>query len=216
MSPMSISVIVADDFPLVRAGVARALDADPGIDIVAEASDGTQALELTRKHKPNVLVLDLRMPGLGGMSVLEHVHRELPETKVVIMTASGDVENLLDAITAGAAGYLSKRATAEELRQAVISAHGGGSVLSPELAGHLMREFSSVQNGDGPRVRPILTQRELGSLRLLAQGKTDNEIARELYISPRTVQNHLQQVRLKTGLRRRAQLARWAVEHEVA
>lgn len=212
---MRITVVVADDFPLVRAGVAKALAADPGIVVVGEADNGADALALAHEHRPDVMILDLRMPGMSGMSVLEHVRQDLPDTKVLIMTASGNVENLLDAITAGAAGYLNKRTDAEELRQAVISAHGGGSVLSPEHATCLMREYSGAQTGKGPRARPVLSARELSVLRLLARGSTDDEIARELYISPRTVQNHLQHVRDKTGLRRRSELTRWAVEHAI-
>ena len=212
---MKISVIVADDFPLVRSGVSKALASDPGIDVLAETDNGTEALALARRHKPDVLVLDLRMPGLGGMSVLEHVRREMPATKVIIMTASEKVENLLDAITVGAAGYLSKRTAPEELRQAVITVHGGGSVVSPNLQTDLLREFSSAQNGEGPRVRPNLSPRETEVLRLLANGKTDDEIAKTLFISPRTVQNHLQRVREKTGMKRRADLTRWAVEHAI-
>jgi DNA-binding NarL/FixJ family response regulator len=213
---MNIRVVVADDFPLVRTGVVRALDTDPGIDVVAQSDNGIEALELTRKHEPDVLVLDLRMPGLGGMSVLEQVRRHCPDTKVIIMTASEKVESLLDAITAGAAGYLSKRSTAEELRQAVISAHGGGSVLSPELATHLLREFSHASKGEGMRARPVLAPRELEVIRLLSQGLTDDEIAKELFISPRTVQNYLHRAREKTGVRRRAELTRWAVEHAIS
>lgn len=212
---MKIRVLVADDFPLVRSGVVRAISSDPAIDVVAEADDGDETLRLAREHRPDVMILDLRMPGAGGMSVLSDVRREMPDTKVLIMTASEKVENLLDAITAGAAGYLSKRSSPEELRQAVITAYGGGSVVSPSLATHLLREFSNASTGDGPRARPVLARRELDVLRLLAHGKTDDEIAKELFISPRTVQNHLQRVREKTGLRRRAELTRWAVEHAV-
>lgn len=212
---MKIRVVVADDFPLVRAGVVRALTADPDIEVVGEADDGTEALALVREHEPDVLLLDLRMPGMSGMTVLEQVRDDFPATKVVIMTASGNVENLLDAVTGGVSGYLSKRVTAHELRHAVISAHGGGSVLSPELASQLMKEFSGAQTANGTKARPILSRRELEVLRLLARGRTDDEIAAELFISPRTVQNHLHSVRDKTHLRRRAELARWAVEHAI-
>jgi DNA-binding NarL/FixJ family response regulator len=213
---MKISVLVAEDHPLVREGVIRALERDPGIDVIGEADNGLTAMELARELKPDVMVLDLRMPGLGGAVVLERLRSELPEIRALVMTANESPESLLDAVAAGAAGYLSKRTTGEELRQAVITTYGGGSVITPELAGHLLREFSGSARGEGSSVRPLLAARELEILRLVADGLTDNEIGKQLYISPRTVQNHLTRIREKTGLRRRSELARWAVEHAIA
>jgi DNA-binding NarL/FixJ family response regulator len=211
---MKIRVVVADDFPLVRDGVARALDADPGIEVIAQAANGLEALELADKLRPDVLILDLRMPDLGGLAVLDKLRTAAPEIRILVMTASEQAGTMLDAIAAGAAGYLSKRSTGEELRQAVITAHAGGSVITPSLASHLLKEFSSSARGEGSSVRP-LQGRELDVLRLVVQGKTDNEIGQELFISPRTVQNHLTRIREKTGLRRRSELTRWAVEHAI-
>lgn len=215
MGNMNIRVVVADDFPLVREGLVRALERDPGIEVVGQADNGREALELAHVHAPDVMVLDLRMPEMGGIAVLERIREELPAIRVLIMTASEKAESLLDAVSAGAAGYLSKRATAEELRQAVITAHGGGSVITPALASHLLREFSHNARGEGSSLRPALGQRELDVLRLVAQGHTDTEIGKALYVSPRTVQNHLTRIREKTGLRRRSELTRWAVEHSI-
>jgi DNA-binding NarL/FixJ family response regulator len=213
---MKIRVVVAEDHPLVREGIIRALERDTGIEVVGEADNGLTGLELARQLKPDVMVLDLRMPGLGGAAVLERLRAELPDTRALVMTANESPESLLDAVAGGAAGYLSKRTTGEELRQAVITTYGGGSVITPELAGHLLREFSGNARGEGSSVRPLLAPRELEILRLVADGLTDNEIGKQLYISPRTVQNHLTRVREKTGLRRRSELARWAVEHAIA
>ena len=213
---MKIRVLVAEDHPLVREGVIRALERDPGIEIVGETDNGLTAMELATKLRPDVMVLDLRMPGLGGSAVLERLRTELPEVRALVMTANESPEGLLDAIAAGAAGYLSKRTTGEELRQGVIVTYGGGSVVTPELAGHLLREFSGNARGEGSSVRPLLGARELEILRLVADGLTDNEIGNRMFISPRTVQNHLTRIREKTGLRRRAELARWAVEHAIA
>jgi DNA-binding NarL/FixJ family response regulator len=213
---MQIRVLVAEDHPLVREGVIRALERDPGIEVIGEADNGITAMELARQLKPDVMVLDLRMPGLGGAVVLERLRAELPETRALVMTANESPESLLDAVAAGAAGYLSKRTTGEELRQAVITTYGGGSVITPELAGHLLREFSCNARGEGSSVRPLLAERELEVLRLLADGLTDDEIGEQLYVSQRTVQNHLARVRAKTGLRRRPALARWAVAHGIA
>jgi two-component system NarL family response regulator len=160
------------------------------------------------------MVLDLRMPDLGGLAVLEKLRVTDSDIRVIVMTASEQAGSLLDAVAAGAAGYLSKRSTAEELRQAVITAYTGGSVITPSLAGHLLKELSSSARGERSAVRP-LQGRELDVLRLVVQGKTDNEIGKELFISPRTVQNHLTSIRDKTGLRRRSELTRWAVEHAI-
>lgn len=211
---MRIRVVVADDFPVVREGVVRALDADPAIDVVGEAENGHEALRLAEELTPDVMILDLRMPGFGGLAVLEKLRTSRPTIRTIVMTASEQAGNLLDSVAAGAAGYLSKRSTGEELRQAVITAHGGGSVITPSLASHLLKEFSSTARGEQSHVRP-LQGRELDVLRLVVQGKTDSEIGKELFISPRTVQNHLTRVREKTGLRRRSELTRWGVEHSI-
>ncbi|MGH2840747.1 MAG: response regulator [Solirubrobacteraceae bacterium] len=211
---MKIRVVVADDFPLVREGVARALNHDPALEVVGQATTGQEAIALAEELRPDVMILDLRMPDLGGLAVLDKLRTSQPQIRVIVMTASEQASTLLDAIAAGAAGYLSKRTTGEELRQAVITAHGGGSVITPALASHLLKEFSSSARGEQSYVRP-LQGRELDVLRLVVQGKTDNEIGKELFISPRTVQNHLTRIREKTGLRRRSELTRWAVEHAI-
>ena len=214
---MKIRVIAADDFPLVREGIVRALNRDPAIEVVGEANNGHEALELVAALQPDVLILDLIMPGLDGLGVLDALSTSHPEVRVLLMTASEQAGPLLGAFEAGAAGYLSKRATGEELRQAVITAHGGGSVITPALADKMLRELPNSSGVDAQRrVRALLGPRELEVLRGVAQGKTDNEIGQELFISPRTVQNHLTRIREKTGLRRRSELTRWAVEHAIS
>ena len=212
---MNIRVLVADDHPLARAGMVRALARDPGIEIVGEAEDGQTALDMARTLEPDVLVLDLRMPGLGGTVVLERLRGELPDVRALVVTASESPEAVLDSVAAGAAGYLSTGASGEELRQAVIATYGGGSVISPDLARHLLREVAGAARGQGSSVRPVLNARELDIRRLVSRGMTDNEIGAELYLSPRTVQNHLSRMREKIGVRRRSELARWAVEHAI-
>jgi len=212
---MNIRVLVVDDFPLVREGLTASLEVDPGIEVVGEAADGDEGLRLARELRPDVVLADMRMPGLGGPALLTRLHEELPETRVLVVSASEKAESLLEAIAAGAAGYMTKRVSARELRHAVITVHGGGSVITPTLARHLLREYSHVSRGEPMTVRPLLAQREQEVLRLLAQGHTDREIGGELYISPRTVQNHLTRIREKTGMRRRSELARYAVEHSL-
>jgi len=204
---MKIRVLVADDFPLLRDAVADALDRDPAIEVVGRAADGAEALALAAQHRPHVVVLDLRMPEVCGLGVLERLGVVCPHAKALVLTATQRPDRLLQAVEAGAAGYLLKSTTPEALRQAVITVHGGGLAVEPALAGHLLRAV----RGEHTR-RDALTGREREILRLVARGRTDAEVAAELYLSRRTVQNHLSRVREKTGLRRRAEIGRWAGE----
>jgi len=204
--------MIIEDHPLMQEGLAGALARDPGIDIVGRAGTGQEGIALAQTEKPDVTLLDLHLPDMGGVAILERLRQLNPEVRVLIITASEQADMLLQAVAAGAAGYLTKRATPEEIRQAVITVYGGGSVINPMLAAHLLREYSRAPDGTGT-VRPLLTEREREVLRLVAQGYTDKEIAGELYVSARTVQNHLASVRTKLGLSRRAELARWAAEH---
>ena len=210
---MNIRLLLIDDFPLIREGFAAALETDPGLKIVGQADNGEEGLRLARELQPDVVMLDLAMPGMGGMTVLENLRTDAPEAKVLVVTATEKPQPLLDSVAGGAHGYLTKRCTREELRQAIIIVYGGGSVISPMLAGHLLKEYSRASRGDTSNVRPLLGEREHQILRLLARGHTDKEIAAEIYISPRTVQNHLTRIREKTGLRRRTELTRWAMDH---
>ena len=214
-TPMKIRVVIADDFPLVSEGIARALSLDPAIEVVGRGVNGREALDLGRRLSPDVMVLDLRMPDLGGIDVIRELAPEQPAIRFIVMTASEQVSELRDAVAAGAVGYLSKRTDGEGLRAAVITAYGGGSLMSPLLAGEMLNEFSCGGRGTQPRVRSLLAERELDVLRQVVQGKTDAEIAAALGISPHTVHNHLTRIREKTGLRRRAELTRWAVQHAV-
>ncbi|MEA2256617.1 MAG: hypothetical protein QOG35_2662, partial [Solirubrobacteraceae bacterium] len=195
---MHIRVLVADDFPLVRDGVAQALDRDPGIEVVGRAACGEEALQLARELSPDVIVLDMHMPDIGGIAVLQRLRAEMPAVRALALTASESPESLLGAISSGAQGYLTKLTGPEELRQAVITIYGDGSVVEPRLARHLLREYAGA-SGDSASLRPVLSARETEILRLVARGYTDNEIGRELYLSPRTVQNHLTRIREKTG-----------------
>lgn len=212
---MHIRTLVVEDFPLMRDAFVAALSHDPGIEVVGAAADGREGLELACELAPDVMLVDLHMPELGGVMLLERLRTELPDVRAIVITATEKAEPLLDSVAAGAAGYLTKRASAEELRQAVMTVHGGGSVIAPQLAPHLLRAYSRASAGESPEVRSKLTSTEHEVLRLVAQGLTDIQISRRLHVSPRTVQNHLGSVRLKTGLRRRSELARWAVLHAV-
>src|SRR3954454_20696119 len=165
---MNIRTLLIDDFPLIREGFAAALESDPGLTVVGQADNGEDGLRLARELQPDVVILDLTMPGMGGMTLLERLRSDVPDVKVLVVTASEKAQALLDAVAAGAAGYLTKRSTREELRQAVITVYGGGSIISPMLAGHLLNEYSRTSRGEASHVRPLLGEREHEVLRLVA------------------------------------------------
>lgn len=210
---MNISVLIADDFPLIRNALVDAIGRDPDINVVAVAANGAEAVDLAVQHKPDVVLMDVHMPEMSGLVALERIREQAPESRVLMLTATEKADVFLEAISSGAAGYLNKRVGTRELVQAVITVHGGGSVISPELAGLLINEYSHTRKGTPGALRPLLADREQEVLRLVALGHTDKEIGNSLYISPRTVQNHLTRIRHKTGLHRRSELARWAADH---
>lgn len=212
---MKVRILLVDDFPLMREGIADALQRDPALEVVGQADTGVEGLRLAHELRPDVILLDLHMPEMGGMMMLERLRVELPAVRTLVMTASEKSETLLAAVAAGAAGYITKRSSRQEVCNAVVTVHGGGSVIAPHLAGHLLQQYQKAAKGEADGLRNQLTSRELEVLRLVAQGLTDDQIARQIYVSPRTVQNHLARIRDKTGLRRRSELTRWAVIHAV-
>jgi DNA-binding NarL/FixJ family response regulator len=212
--PMT-TVLVVDDFPLVRDATAAALARHADIDVVGTASDGEEAVRLAHRLRPDVVVLDLLMPGMSGLMALTHLSAELPHIRVLLLTARDEPETVIDAVSAGAAGFLTKRATGPQLASAVAAVHRGDPVICPSVAGHLMRGLRADAGERTGGTASTLTRDELDLLRLVADGRTDLQIAQTLYISPRTVQSHLTKIRTKTGIRRRAELARWAAEHLV-
>lgn len=213
---MSTGVLVIDDFPLVLEGIAGVLTAHPGITVVGTAGTAVEGIAMAEETTPDVIVLDLYMPDMGGIRALAELRERLPNVKVLMVTASEKADTLLDAVAAGASGYLTKRSSSRELCEAVLTVAAGGSVITPALAGHLLQEYSRASRGDASSAaRVVLTRREQEVLARIAQGRTDREIAVEMHVSPRTVQNHLMRIREKTGLRRRSELTHWAVRNSV-
>jgi DNA-binding NarL/FixJ family response regulator len=211
---VTVRVLIADDFELAREGIAVALGADPEIEVVGHAEDGREALERARELRPDVVVLDLRMAGHGGMEALDAFPAELPEAKVLVLTANENPENVQAAIGAGAAGYLTKQASGAQLCEAVLAVARGGLVIAPSLADP-RPPGEGRGSGDEAVEQSALTSRQRAIVRLLSAGLTDREIAARLYVSVRTVQYDLSEVRAKTGLARRSEIARWAVIHSL-
>lgn len=205
-----LRVMVVDDHPMWRDAVARDLEA-AGLEIVATAGDGASAVARARAVRPDVLLLDLHLPDVDGVAVTAAVGEHCPETRVLILSASGEQQHVLDAVKAGAIGYLVKSASSQELLDAVRQTADGVSVFTPGLAGLVLGEYRR-QDDDGPR----LTERETEILRLVAKGLGYKQIAERLVLSHRTVQNHVQNTLRKLQMHNRAQLVRYAIESGLA
>lgn len=183
-----IRILVADDHPVVRNGLIAMLKTQPDFQIAAEASDGQEAVQLTLKHNPDIVLLDLEMPILDGVEALRTLRRERPSIKVLVFTAFDSDERILGAVQAGAQGYLLKGAPREEVFNAIRVVSQGGSLLQPVIASKLMQHVAE------DRISEDLTDREMEVLNLLAKGYTNREIAEQLVITERTVKFHVSSI----------------------
>ena len=207
-------VMVVDDHPIWREAVARDLAA-AGFDVVGTASDGAEALRRLAAVRPDVVVLDLQMPTIGGVEATRRIVAQAPQVRVLVLSASGEQDDVLEAVKAGATGYLIKSASREELQDAVARTAAGEAVFTAGLAGLVLGEFRRIaaQTPEDDRdAGPRLTDRETEILRLVAKGLGSRQIAERLVISHRTVQNHTQNVLTKLQLHNRVELARYAIE----
>ena len=201
---MAIRVLLVDDHGVVRQGLRMFLGLDPEFEIVGEAADGAEALRLARELKPDVVLMDLLMPGMDSITATAAIRRELPDTEVVALTSVLEDASVIGAVRAGAIGYLLKDIEADELRRAIKAATGKVQ-FSPQAAARLMRE---VRAPDSPEA---LTEREIEVLRLLAHGQSNKEIARNLVIGEKTVKTHVSNILGKLGVPSRTQAALYAV-----
>jgi two-component system, NarL family, response regulator LiaR len=202
---MAIRVLITDDHAVVRQGLRMFLSLDPDIQVVGEAQDGREALAMARELKPDVVLMDLLMPVMDGLESTKAIRTELPEVEVIALTSVLEGASVTGAIRAGAIGYLLKDTDAEGLHQAIRGAAEGGVHLSPEAAAHLMREVRAPENPEA------LSDRETEVLRLLARGKTNKQIASELYMEEHTVKAHVSSILMKLGVQSRTQAALHAV-----
>ncbi|WP_158879619.1 response regulator [Amycolatopsis anabasis] len=213
MTETSISVMVVDDHPIWRDGVARDL-AENGFEVAATAPDGDAAVRIARAVRPDVVLMDLNLGATSGVAATREITGELPETRVLVLSASGAHDDVLEAVKAGASGYLVKSASAAELVDAVRRTAAGDPVFTAGLAGLVLGEYRRMADapadGDPP---PRLTERETDVLRQVAKGLTARQIAEKLVISHRTVENHVQSTLRKLQLHNRVELARYAIEH---
>lgn len=200
--PAPIRVLVADDHPIVRGGLVALLGTLDGIEVVGEASDGAIAVREALLARPDVVVLDLRMPNLDGVEAARRIRRDLPGTAVLVLTMFDEDELVADALAAGARGYLLKGAEPEEIERAVRTVAGGAAVLAPRVAEQVLRQAAPTASAEA---FPGLTGREREVLQLIAQGASNTVIAQRLGIAAKTVGNHISAVFLKLGVATRAE-----------
>ncbi|MGW0803044.1 response regulator [Nonomuraea sp. NPDC002799] len=206
-----VRVMVVDDHPMWRDGVARDL-AEAGYEVVAAVGEGRQAIRVAGAVRPDVVVLDLRLPDMSGAEVAAGLAGVRPAPRVLVLSASAEQDDVLAAVKAGASGYLVKSASREEFLDAVRRTAGGDAVFTPGLAGLVLGEYRRLAAQPDPAAAPRLTERETEVLRLVAKGLSYRQIAERLVLSHRTVQNHVQNTLGKLQLHNRAELVRYAIE----
>ncbi|OZM72714.1 DNA-binding response regulator [Amycolatopsis antarctica] len=208
-----ISVMVVDDHPIWRDGVARDLS-EHGFDVRGTAPDGDAAVRIASAIRPDVVLMDLNMGDTSGVDATRSITAALPSTRVLVLSASGEHRDVLEAVKAGASGYLVKSASTPELVDAVRRTAAGDPVFTAGLAGLVLGEYRRMADAPaGAEPPPQLTERETDVLRLVAKGMTSRQIAEKLVISHRTVENHVQSTLRKLQLHNRVELARYAIEH---
>ena len=199
-----IRVLIVDDHSVVRRGLRMFLEDDPRLELVGEAADGEEGVRMARETRPDVVLMDLLLPKLDGIGATEKIRQELPDTQVIALTSVLEDESVVGAVKAGAIGYLLKNTEGDELLNAIHAAAEGEVRLSPEASARLVREIRSPQSPE------TLTERETEVLRLLAEGKANKEIARNLGISEQTVKSHVHSLLAKLGMLSRTQAALYA------
>ncbi|MGH2995433.1 MAG: response regulator [Gaiellaceae bacterium] len=205
-------MLLVDDHDLFRTGL-RSLLEEQGLNVVGEAENGNVALGLVGELAPDVVIMDLKMPGLGGVETTQRIIAFAPLTRVVVLTISVDDDDVIHAVMAGACGYLLKDASIDQLLAGIRAAAAGESLISPQIASKLLQRLRA-QTADidaAETIRTELSDRELEVLRLIANGKDNAEIARELFISPKTVKNHISNILMKLHIQNRIQAAVYAV-----
>lgn len=207
----AIRVLIADDHTLVRAGIRALLEKLPGVQVVAEAGDGRAALELVREHRPNVALMDIAMPGMGGLEATRRIAKEFPNVNVLILSMHTGEEYVWQALNAGAAGYLLKGSDVSELALAIKAVARGEMYLSPPISKQVIRDYVQRVGGEESLLER-LTPRQREILQLIAEGVTTKEIARTLRISVKTVETHRAQLMERLNIHDVAGLVRYAIK----
>lgn len=208
-----ISVFIIDDHTLFRSGIRLLLQRQDGFEVVGEAGDGLEGVKLAKRLEPDVVLLDLHMPGVGGLEALQLLQEELPQVQVVMLTVSEDAQDLLEALRIGARGYLLKNIETDFLLDAIRRAAAGESVMSPQMANRLADAVRAPQSNTKTSPAAKLSPREAEIIAMLAAGASNKEIARRLELAESTVKIHVQGILRKLNLSSRVQAAVYAVEH---
>jgi DNA-binding NarL/FixJ family response regulator len=209
---VSVRVLLVDDHDLFRTGLRNLLE-ERGVQIAGEAGDGAEAVRLVRELAPDVVVMDLHMPGVSGIEAIRQIAGIAPLTRTLVLTISDQDDDVIDAILAGACGYLLKDASVDELIRGIVSAAVGESLVSPAIAGKVLQQVRarSASPEAAETIRAELSQREIDVLKLIAAGNDNAMIAAELHISPKTVKNHISNILMKLQIENRIQAAVYAV-----
>ncbi|PYZ93646.1 DNA-binding response regulator [Salipaludibacillus keqinensis] len=207
-----INVLFADDHEMVRIGVSAYLSAQPDIDVIAEADDGTEAVTLALKFKPDIILMDLVMKKMDGIEATRRIVEQWPEAKIIIVTSFLDDEKVYPALEAGATSYMLKTSKASEIAKAIRATHEGQSVLEPEVTGKIMTKMRSTK---APGLHEQLTGREKEVLRLMTEGKTNQQIADELFIALKTVKVHVSNILSKLEVHDRTQAVIYAFNEKI-
>jgi DNA-binding NarL/FixJ family response regulator len=221
MSDSAITVVLADDQRVVREGLVMVLGLMPDVEVLGTASDGEEAIALAQELAPQVVLMDLRMPRLDGVEATKRINELLPQTKVVVLTTYADDHTVIQALRAGACGFLTKDATNEQIRDALSAAVRGEAVIDPAVQHHLVGAIARTaplqwRPPDNSRLPDDLTPREAQVLGLIAEGLSNAEIAARLTVSEATVKSHINHLYFKTGARDRAQAVAYAYRHKLA
>jgi DNA-binding NarL/FixJ family response regulator len=215
-TPEPTRVLVVDDQELFRRGLTMLLAAEDGIEVVGEAGDGIEGVALAIRTAPDVVLLDVRMPKRSGIEACLAIKEAVPTAKIVMLTVSDEEADLYEAVKSGAAGYLLKDSSIEEVAQAVRVVSDGQSLISPSMAVKLIDEFKQMSRPERSQVPGLrLTERELEVLRLVAKGMNNREIARQLFISENTVKNHVRNILEKLQLHSRMEAVMYAVREKL-
>jgi DNA-binding NarL/FixJ family response regulator len=214
----SVRVLLADDQALFRRGINAVLNGEDDIEVVAEAEDGKSAIELAEEFVPDVVLMDVRMPGIGGIEAARQIKSSCPSTAILMLTVSDEEDDLYEAIKAGANGYLLKEVSIATVATAIRDAMNGESFLSPTMASKLLTEFTALSRREEQPPAPnfsSLTQREIEVLQFVALGETNRKIAEKLGISENTVKNHVRNILEKLHLHDRMAAAMYALEADL-
>jgi DNA-binding NarL/FixJ family response regulator len=208
-------ILIVDDHEVVRLGLRSLLERHPEFEVVAEAGNGREALEKVETYQPNVVVLDIRLPGMSGVEICQHITERNPGIHVIMLTSYAEDDMLFAAIRAGAAGYVLKQIGGDDLIRAIESVGRGEALLDPSLTQRVFEEVRKAQREEEASAFAELTNQEMQVLQLVSEGKTNREIAEALYLGEGTVRNYVSNILGKLGVANRAEAAAYAVQHNL-